>query len=168
MDARFITRGAPRREDMTALARTAGKRSRILLCVLALVWWVRFACEIYAYYWDMHHTALLAFALAFTLFVIFFPHIAGWNMWRTRNRSITETTMAFSDTGVHTSNNLSESTIKYDAIVRIVESDGYFYLYMQKRLIFSLSKANFIQGNPAEFGAFIREKTGLEIKRVRG
>ena len=168
MDARFVVKHSPCREDMAAFARALGKRSRILLSIIALVWWVYFALEVYWYYWDVYHTLLLIFAAALTLLVIFFPRVVGWNAWRSRNRKITESTQAFLDDCMRISTNLNENTIQYDVFMRIVESDGYFYLFIQKRLFHIVAKADFVQGDAAEFGPFIEEKTGLKIKRVRG
>lgn len=168
MEARFIIRHTLHREDMIAFVRTAGRRSRILLCLLALVWWAYFALEVYWYYWDIYHTLLLVLAAALTLLAVVFPRIVGWKLWHSRNSNAAEATLAFMDDCVRVSTNLSEGTTQYDIFMRIVESDRYFYLYTQKKLAHILPKASFNQGNPAEFGAFITEKTGLPIKHVRG
>jgi len=167
MEARFIVRHTPSREDMTILVRNLNLRSRILLFILALVYWVLFGLEVYWYYWDGYHTFLLIFAIALTLFAAFFPRIAGWNIWRSWNKKIKEVQMAFCDDCVRASTNLEESTKKYDVFVRIVESDDYFYLYAQKRLAHILPKAGFIQGEPADFAAFISEKTALPVKQIK-
>ena len=168
MEAKFVVHRTPRREDMTAFARIMYVRARIIRIVFALLCWAIFANEVYCYYWDIYHTLFLVVSLLFTLYALFFPRFMGWRAWRSRNQKVEGTTMAFCDDCVRISSNLDEGTMQYSAFLRLTENRKYFFLFIQKHSAYMLPKDQFTQGDPAEFGVFIAEKTGLEIKRVKG
>ena len=165
MEARFINRRIPCKQDNIAFARMLHGKYRIVICVLALAYWALFAYETYSYYWDGYHTFLLVVAVLFSLYAVFYPHIMGWYIWRSRNKKVTEATLAFYDDYVLSSTNLDEGKTQYDAFVRLVETEAYFYLFVQKRMAHVVSKDGFTQGDPAGFAAFISEKTGLPVKK---
>ena len=167
MEAKFVVHRIPRREDMTAFARFMYVRAHIVRIVFALLCWAMFAYEVYCYYWDIYHTLMLAMALLFTLYAVFFPRFMGWRTWRSRNQKVEGVTLAFCDDGVRISSNLDEGRLQYKAFLRLAENSKYYFLFIQKRSAYMLPKDLFTQGDPAEFGAFIAAKTGLEIKRVK-
>ena len=168
MDARFSIKRTPRREDMIALARATYVKRRIVNCIVALGYWAVFAYEVWAYYWDVYHTAILLLAVLFSLTAVFFPRFTAWRMWRNRNKKAAETVLEFCDDCVRVSSNLEEGTIRYDVFLRLTENNKYFFLFFQKYSAYVLPKDQFTQDDPAGFGAFITEKTGLPIQHVRG
>ena len=56
----------------------------------------------------------------------------------------------------------SES-IFYKDLQKIVETEGYYFLYTDIRMAHILPKKDFSQGSAAAFGKFISEKSGLEL-----
>lgn len=56
----------------------------------------------------------------------------------------------------------SES-ISYKDLQKIVETEGYYFLYTDIRMAHILPKKDFSQGSAAAFGKFISEKSGLEL-----
>lgn len=167
MEARFINRRTPCEQDMVAFARVLYGKYRIVTCVLSLAYWAFFAYETYCYYWDGYHTFLLVLAVLLSLYAVFFPRLMAWRIWRSRNKKVTESTLAFHDDCVHGSTNLDESKTQYDAFVRLVETEAYFYLFVQKRVAHVVAKDGFILGDPAGFAAFISEKTGLPVQKKK-
>ncbi len=59
------------------------------------------------------------------------------------------------------------STIPYDQIQKIVETDDYFFVYTDVRMAHILKKADFTQGDPATFAAFLKEKSGVDVTRAK-
>lgn len=57
----------------------------------------------------------------------------------------------------------SES-ISYQDLKRIVETDGYYFLYTDIRMAHILPKKDFAQGAAAQFGKFVAEKSGLTLQ----
>ena len=55
----------------------------------------------------------------------------------------------------------------YTAFSALYHSRGNYYLYVDKGHAFVLPERCFTRGDPAEFGAFIAEKTGLEMKEIK-
>ena len=56
----------------------------------------------------------------------------------------------------------SES-ISYKDLQKIVETEGYYFLYTDIRMAHILPKKDFSQGSAAAFGKFLSEKSGLEL-----
>ncbi len=56
----------------------------------------------------------------------------------------------------------SES-VPYTGLQRIVETEGYYFLYTDIRFAHILPKKDFSQGDAKTFGTFIAQKSGLEL-----
>lgn len=54
-------------------------------------------------------------------------------------------------------------TIPYGKIQKIVETAGYYFVYVDERMAHILPKKDFAQGNAAAFGAFLSEKSGVTV-----
>ena len=54
-------------------------------------------------------------------------------------------------------------TIPYRDLKRAVETEHYFFLYTDVRMAHILPKQDFTWGDPAAFGPFIAEKSGLTV-----
>lgn len=168
MEAKFVVHRIARRQDMTPFARVLYAKRRIVYFILALVYWAVFAYYTHAYYWSGYHALLLLLAVLFSLYAAFFPRYMGWRIWRGRNKKARESVLTFCDDCVRASSTLDEGTIHYDVFLRLVENDKYFFLFIQKYSAHVLPKDQFTQGDPADFSAFIAEKTGLQIERMKG
>ena len=59
------------------------------------------------------------------------------------------------------------SEYAYTAFCDIVHYKGCYYLYVNKQQAFMLPERCFTEGDPAAFGRFIEEKTGLKLKEIK-
>lgn len=107
-----------------------------------------------------------AFGLLFLLIGLFLGRISGWVTWHRMNRAVVETVYVFGDEAFTVSNRLENVESKYPVLIKLVETDGYFLLYVQKAAAYIVPKNAFTAGDPAQFAAFIEEKTGLKFRRV--
>ena len=57
-------------------------------------------------------------------------------------------------------------TAPYSEVYAAYESEDHFFLFMSKRDGYIMKKSDFIQGDPAQFAAFLREKTGRDVRKV--
>ncbi len=167
MEARFIVNRQCREEDPAAFARVAYAKTRMVYVVLALLYW-----GIMLYYlwrgFDWFDGIFILTAVLFTLLTIFYPQYMGWRIRRAANKraKITGVLYKFSDDGFEVTTDLDNGTAKYDTLMKIVEDKNYFFLFVQKYSAYIVPKCDFSSGDPAEFSAFIAEKTGLEVKRT--
>lgn len=95
-----------------------------------------------------------------------FAHPLGlWRMRRNLARHARDMTMSidyrFGEDAFSVAYPGESSTIPYSELKRIVETEDYFFLYTDVRMAHILKKADFTQGDPASFSAFLAEKTGL-------
>ena len=74
---------------------------------------------------------------------------------------------AFFDGRFETSSSIEWNRMSYTAILKIVETDEAFYLYITKASALSVDKAGFKVGSVDAFRAFLTEKTGLAVTRRR-
>ncbi|MBR5391102.1 MAG: YcxB family protein [Clostridia bacterium] len=58
-------------------------------------------------------------------------------------------------------------TLSYSDVRRIVETEKYYFLYTDVRMAHILKKADFTQGDAADFGRFLEEKTRLTMVHSR-
>ena len=55
----------------------------------------------------------------------------------------------------------------YSTVSAVYHSKGTYYLLLTLNTVMILPERCFTQGDPAAFGAFVTEKTGLEIKEIK-
>lgn len=165
MEARFEVKTTMTLEAMTALQKASqAKWSRILLWVSAIVCTVG---SIVIWALDGEDKILpSAVTLLVWAMALFLDRFHGWLFYRGRNRAVEEIGYRFSDGEAQVQNALEEAKLGYGAFVKLMEDDKYFFLFVQKHAAHILPKADFTQGDPADFAAFIAEKTGLEVKQV--
>jgi hypothetical protein len=70
----------------------------------------------------------------------------------------------FGDSGVRTGR---DRVYLYTAFCDFCRSAGTFYLYIDPGHAMILPEGSFAEGDPAAFGAFITEKTGLTLKEIK-
>ena len=75
--------------------------------------------------------------------------------------------IAADDSGVRADAVSVHSDFGYDAFCDIVHSRGTYYLYINKRQAQIIPERCITEGDPASFGAFLEEKTGLKIKEIK-
>lgn len=74
---------------------------------------------------------------------------------------------AFFDDRFENCSSIEFSRMSYAAILKTVETDEAFYLYITKASALSVDKAGFKVGSVDAFRAFLTEKTGLAVTRRR-
>ncbi len=71
------------------------------------------------------------------------------------------------DGGLHAEAKTMHSDYDYATFCDIVHSKGTYYLYINKRQAQIIPERCITEGNPAAFGAFLEEKTGLKLKEIK-
>lgn len=127
----------------------------ILLVESILLWW----------FGDADAWLSMLSGLAFLLGV-FQGRLLARIAWLGRNKAVDISEYRFCDEGFTEIDEIQESRIKYTALIKLVETNGYFLLYVQKRAAHILPKARFTAGNPEDFAAFLEEKTGKKVIRA--
>ena len=162
MEARFVVRPKLELRDFAAFARILYGKVRILYLMMCIVFW---GLVLFMVGRDI---VFVAFAILITLLTLFLPVIMGWRIRRGMNQKLTESEFRFSEERVEITTNLDAGVAKYDAFVKIAEDSEHYFLLVGKYSGYILPKRDFVEGEPAKFAAFIAEKTGLEMKFVRG
>ena len=162
MEERFVVRPQLELRDFAAFARILYGKVRILYLMMCIVFW---GLVLFLLGWDI---VFVAFAILVTLITLFYPLIMGWRIRRGMNRKVKESEYRFSEERVEITTNVDAGVSKYDAYVKVAADSGRYFLLVGKYSGYILPKRDFVEGEPAEFAAFITEKTGLEMKFVRG
>ena len=162
MEARFVVRPQLELRDFAAFARILYGKVRILYLMMCIVFW---GLVLFLLGWDIVFVAL---AILVTLITLFYPLIMGWSIRRGMNQKVKESEFRFSEERVEITTNVDAGVSKYDAYVKVAADSGHHFLLVGKYSGYILPKRDFVEGDPAEFAAFITEKTGLEMKFVRG
>lgn len=91
-------------------------------------------------------------------------------LWRMRNRLIQNARnmqntfdYRFGENTFEVSFPGENQTVPYDRIRKIVETAGYYFVYVDERMAHILPKKDFSQGSAAAFGAFLSEKSGVTV-----
>ena len=162
MEARFVVRPKLELRDFAAFARILYGKVRILYLMMCIVFW---GLVLFMVGRDI---VFVAFAILITLITLFLPVIMGWRIRRGMNQKVKESEYRFSEERVEITTNLDAGVAKYDAFVKIAEDSEHYFLLVGKYSGYILPKRDFVEGEPTKFTAFIAEKTGLEMKFVRG
>lgn len=167
MEAKFEVHCTVTKEACRALneAQLSGKGFKYVVPVCGVIILLSSAVLWYAQREDAWLFTVLG--LFFLLIGLFWGRILGWMTWRRTNHAVGETVYAFGDEAFTVSNKLASGVSKYPALIKLVETDGYFLLYVQKGVAYILPRNAFTVGDPAQFAAFIEERTGLQFRRMR-
>lgn len=165
MENSFVVKTTLRKEDARALARQQLSVqllflricSAVLLVFLVLLWISNFAEKLV-------FTAVTAVVLlgTFTL-----DRIVGAGFYKSANRALGELTYAFGEESIHISCASQSNDVPYGAFIKLVETKGHYFLYLQARAAYILPKTDFVAGDAGAFSAFIAEKTDLPVKKQR-
>ncbi len=77
------------------------------------------------------------------------------------------TTVTTTEQGLHAAARGMSTDLAYSAICDIVHCRDTYFLYVNKRRATILPERCFTEGDPAAFGAFLAEKTGLKLKEIK-
>ena len=167
MDANFEVHCTVTKEACRALneAQLSGKGFKYVVPVCGVI--ILLSSAVLWYAQREEAWLFTVFGLFFLLIGLFWGRILGWMTWRRMNHAVGETVCVFGDETFAIRNKLESGESKYPALIKLVETDGYFLLYVQKGAAYIVPKSAFTVGDPAQFAAFIEEKTGLKFRRVR-
>ncbi len=76
-------------------------------------------------------------------------------------------TLRADEEGIHIEMPTIASSVAYASYRDLVHSGETYYLYIDKRQANILPERCFTEGDPAAFGKFIEEKTGLKVKEIK-
>lgn len=153
------------RESCLALARARSNQyfrtvwlcnAVIALCV-ALLWAVG----------SSHAPWLTAVLAVLVLNALLGARLTAARMYASRHADATEMRLSFSAEGVRVHSAVEESLIRYPLITGLREDRCFLVLYMRHHTPLVVPKAEVGQGRSAELTAFLRERTGLEIRPLR-
>lgn len=172
MEARFAAKQYLNEEDVIAFVKAHYRKQLskgVLISVLSFV--ILFVLSNLIWDW-LSWTAVVVSCIVFCIIVLWemrlLPRKIAREMMKAANPKAGTTVLSLYDDKAIDQDNLSEHVMCYGNFLEFVETEDYFFLYIQKNQAYMLNKLNFTHGNPAEFAAFISEKTGLEVKRVKG
>ena len=75
--------------------------------------------------------------------------------------------MRIEEDGILSETRLGQSWYEYGAIENAYHYNDAYYLFINRQQALVIPERCFTQGEPAAFGAFIAEKTGLEVKEIK-
>lgn len=71
------------------------------------------------------------------------------------------------DSGLHAAAKTMHSDFAYAGFCDVVHYKDSYYLYLDKRKAQIIPERCFVEGDPAAFGVFLEQKTGLKIKEIK-
>ena len=83
------------------------------------------------------------------------------------NSSALKGVYRFGDDELQHEQNEMSGKYAYSAFKELYHSSSAYYIYIDKAHAIVLPERCFTQGDPAAFGAFLAEKTGLEVKEIK-
>jgi hypothetical protein len=108
---------------------------------------------------------LLVGAAALVLFA-FRRRFAARRMQRNSEKYSQNQTTTVDDDGIRVASGSAEASYRYDAVEAIYRWRGAYVLYVDKVHIIPLPFADFVEGSPDAFPAYITEKTGLPVQTL--
>ncbi|HIS84439.1 MAG TPA: YcxB family protein [Candidatus Faecivicinus avistercoris] len=150
------------RESCLALARARSNQyfrtvwacnAMIALCV-GLLWAVRSSNALWL-------TVVLALLVMHSLLGV---RLTAARMYASRHASVDETQLDFCEEGIRVRSAVEESLIRYPLITGLREDRKHLVLYMRHHTPLVVVKDEINGGGAAALAAFLRERTGLEIR----
>ena len=174
-DVKFVVKPKLERrllEDLVALHFKVGKDtdtkvSRAANIVLLVMGIILLACSAVLFWLGgVSGTALLSLALgAFAVvWFAFRGRIAARRMQRNSEKYAQDQVITLDDAGIRAESKAAQAAYQYAAVEAIYRWRGAYVLYVDKIHIIPLPTADFIEGDPAEFGEYLSEKTGLPVQ----
>ena len=105
----------------------------------------------------------------FVLLLIALPFVDRFVLSRQykANSSLHRAEYRFGDSGVESGEGEDTRVYTYFAFCDLGRGEGAYYLYVDEGHAMLLPERSFTQGDPAAFGKFIEEKTGLKMKKFK-
>ena len=118
---------------------------------------------------DFFNLFLALVLLALFVFYLFLDRIRARSSVKAWEKMNPGMILSFTEDGAEGQCAISQTTYLYAAFTELFHSrkNECFYLYVERQHAVVLPERCFTQGDPAAFGAFIAEKTGLEVKEIK-
>jgi len=113
--------------------------------------------------------AALVLYIIFMLLLIALPAVNLWLLQRLykANSDLLRGEYRFDDKGDWTQTEHMQGIYTWYAFGELVHSGRRYYLYVEKDRAIVLPERSFTRGDPAAFGPYIAEKTGLQMKDIK-
>ena len=137
-------------------------------CAVAAMLAVVLTVMMFALHLWGNRTALVLYVI-FMLLLIALPAVNLWLLQRLykANGDLLRGEYRFDDKGDWTQTEGMSGIYTWYAFDALVHSGRRYYLYVEKDQAIVLPERSFTRGDPAAFGPFIAEKTGLKIKEIK-
>jgi len=105
----------------------------------------------------------------FMVLLIALPFVNRWllNRMYEASRASLKAEYRIDDSGVESTTGTAHGVHTWFAFCELYHSGRYFYLFVDKAHAIVLPERSFTQGDPAAFGPFVEEKTGLKMKEIK-
>ena len=97
--------------------------------------------------------------------MLLLPRINAFSMTKTY-RKLGTIVMDFGEQEANIRNRTSQTIYQYSGFDSVYHSHGAYYLFINRQQALVIPERCFVEGDPAAFGAFLAEKTGLEVKEL--
>ena len=170
-EVRFVVRPRLERkllEDLVALHSKVGKDTdtkinRIANAVLLIAGIVLLACSAVLFWTATFLLSLLVGVVGLVLYGSRRRFAAG-RMQRNSEKYSQNQTTTVDDEGIRVVSGSAEAAYRFDAVEAVYRWRGAYVLYVDKVHIIPLPLADFVEGSPDDFPAYISEKTGLSVQ----
>lgn len=98
--------------------------------------------------------------------MLWLPQIIALTMVKTYQK-MGSIEMCFGENEVKVNRTVESTVYQYSAFDSLYHGVGAFYLYLNRQQALVIPERCFTQGDPVAFGAFLTDKTGLEVKEVK-
>ena len=118
---------------------------------------------------DFFDLFLAVLTLALAVFYFLIDRIRARATLKLRRKTYGEMDLSFDEEGAAAQSVNFQSQYLYPAFTELFYSRTFetYYLYINKHQAIVLPERCFTQGDPAAFGPFLTEKTGLEMKEIK-
>jgi len=160
MDRRFVVRAKVDLDCCRALWKAMQGKARIIRWIL----WLMMVAVI-AQLWQLNRSHAVLFTVLFAV-LIFRVLIQPRRMFKNvSSAGNEEAEYVFEEDCLHMRGAHSEGTADYGGFVKLLENKRYYFLFIRKNMAYVLPKSAFVEGDPAEFGAFLTEKCSKPVGR---
>lgn len=116
---------------------------------------------------DAGRIVLIASALAASLLMLLLPRLQALVAAKIRYRELGRQEIGFHEDEVEIRGKDKRTVYRYDAFDSLYRSHGAYYLHISGSGFILIPARCFTLGDPAAFGTFISQKTGLEIREIQ-
>lgn len=118
--------------------------------------------------WDTRTRLDLLVLVVLLPTLLFEDQINGWIAWKRRLPGTETCTTWFGETVYCNALESGKSEFAYDRVLRLVETRDYFVMILSKNHGQLYAKSGLSGGTVEEFRAFLQEKTGQPVEKIKG